>query len=93
VIDVPISRICEEGLTESIVAIIPLQVGRSLTLFRRRSLNLRHVVVRNGSRVALIPINGDSIPRRCDNRTKIGRRGPPANAVADLKKFRLIASH
>ena len=41
----------------------------------------------------VIPINGDRIPRRPDNSTKIARRGSPANAVAEFKESGLVAGH
>lgn len=59
----------------------------------RHPLNLRHVVVLNGSCKAVIPLNGDLAPRCFNNRAEIVRRGAPANPVADLEFSGLFASH
>jgi hypothetical protein len=43
--------------------------------------------------VTVIPINGDSIPSRSDDRAKVRCSNAPANAVADFKESGLIARH
>ena len=60
---------------------------------RWHPFDLRHVVMPNWSRVAVIPINGDTVPSRFDHCTKIGRRGSPANAFANTQGSRLVAGH
>jgi hypothetical protein len=65
----------------------------TLTLFSWHRLNLRHVVVPNGTRVSIIPINGNSTPSHSDDRAKIGGAAFPANAVADVKLSGLVAGH
>ena len=43
--------------------------------------------------VSVIPINGDSAPGRSGNRTKIGCRGSPANAVAYFEQPGFVTGH
>ena len=60
---------------------------------RRHPLYMRHLIMRNSTPVAVIPIKGDTVPSRFDYWTKIGCRGSPANTVTYFEKSGLIAGH
>jgi hypothetical protein len=56
-------------------------------------MNLLHVVMTDGSRVAVVPINRDAAPGRSYDRTLVCRVALPANAVSNLEFSRFIAGH
>jgi hypothetical protein len=58
-----------------------------------RSINLRHVVVTDGSCVTVIPIYRDITAEGSDDRTLVCRVALPPDAVSNLEFSRLIASH
>ena len=74
------------------IVLVPTHSIPSL-YFRGHPLYLRHVVVLNRSRVAVIPRYCDTTPRRSDHRAEIGGAILPANAVVDLENSGLIAGH
>jgi hypothetical protein len=64
--------------------------GRTLG---RHAINLPHVVVADGSCVAVVPIYRDSAPRRPPDCTLVCRVALPTDAISDLELSRFIASH
>jgi hypothetical protein len=74
---------------------IELPDGRKPVLAQSgwRPLDLLHVIMRNRSPVAVVPVNGDSVPSRFDYCAKIRCRGSPANTVTYFEKSGLFAGH
>jgi hypothetical protein len=62
-------------------------------LFRRHSLDSRHIVVTDRISLAVVPFDSDFAPRRSDNRALIGGRCGPADLIACLEKSGLLAVH
>jgi hypothetical protein len=56
-------------------------------------LNMRHVVVKNSLHAATIPFDSHARPIRFSDRALIGRRGSPANALANTECSGLFAGH
>jgi hypothetical protein len=61
--------------------------------FARHSFNLRQIVVPDWSHLTVVPRDDDSIPRRSNNRTKIGGRVAPTNPVAYFEASGLVTGH
>jgi hypothetical protein len=57
------------------------------------TLNLSHIVVKNGLLAAIIPLNGYASPILFSDRALIGGRLAPTNAVASFEKSGLVAGH
>jgi hypothetical protein len=56
-------------------------------------MNLRHVVVTDRSRVAIVPIYGHPAPRLSFDGASIGYIAAPANAVTNIELSRFFARH
>jgi hypothetical protein len=72
-------------------------VGRELVLhlhqFRRHSLDVRHIIVKNGLLAAIIPFDGNTGPVLFGDGAKVRCRGSPADAVADIEQSGLVTGH
>jgi hypothetical protein len=67
--------------------------GRSSNQIHRHALHRSHVIMQNGLLTAIVPFDGYARPIRFSDSAKVSRSEPPANAVIDPEKPRLIASH
>src|ERR1700738_2903963 len=70
-----------------------LGAKRSCSSLHRHSLNLRHVVVKNGLHATIIPFDRYARPIRFSDGAKIGHGGSPANTVAYFEKPGLFTGH
>jgi hypothetical protein len=80
-------HIKERGSLITLLAYVYGWHGLMLNRRDRHQFNLRHIMMAYRISFSILPSDGDFTPRRCDNRTKIGCRGSPANAFAGC--FRL----
>jgi hypothetical protein len=77
----------------------PQQPGRSQASNKKElrsgghTLDLRHVVVNDGGRVAVVPIYRDAAPRRAFDRALIFRVAPPGNSVSCPELSRFFTGH
>jgi hypothetical protein len=60
---------------------------------RRHSLNLSHVVVKNGLLATAIPFDGYARPIRFSDGATVGLIVSPAHAVSYFEKSGLVAGH
>jgi len=76
----------------------PMQRRLCFLIDRRRrsgghTLDLRHIVVTDGGRLAVVPINRDAAPRRAPDRALVFYVAPPGNSIPCLQLSRFFTGH
>jgi hypothetical protein len=66
---------------------------QSKAILSARTMNLRHIVVTDGGRLAVVPINRDAAPGRPFDGTLVFQVVPPENAVSWFQLSRFFTSH
>jgi hypothetical protein len=66
---------------------------QSKAILSARTMNLRHIVVTDGGRLAVVPINRDAAPRRAPDRALVFYVAPPGNSIPCLQLSRFFTGH